>query len=551
MINERADLSALEGETFDLAVVGGGIMGTGIARDASLRGLRVLLVEKEDFGSGTSSRTSRLIHGGLRYLAHLDFKIVRDDLRERTRLLRNAPHLVSPLPCLIPIYGHGVLDRIILRAGLVIYDLLAWGSGLPRHKWLGCNEILDSEPGLNPKGLRGGFLFYDAQAPRVERLCLENALDAVGNGAALVNYTSAIGLIREKGRVVGLEVEDVATTKRHQISARLVVNAAGPWAGLLRDLAGEKSAPMVRTTRGVHVIVNKSCSNGIVLTARTDGRIFFVLPWLGYSLIGTTDVDYSGDPEHIQPDTEDVSYLMDEVKRFFPSLGDNNVLGTYAGLRTLSDSHRGKESDASRRPKIIDHSVEGVPGLISIVGGKLTAYRQISQAATDLACSLLDVQRMCLTLDRPLPGFLGTELSSLLDGSRELADSYGISKASGEYLAQLYGNRYREVLAMAGENPRGRAVLCPHTPAIVAQVRHAVNHEWARTPADFLLRRTLLGLTPPCFGLDALSIVIDEMGRCLGWSAEDKCKQKNTYLSNVNHGGWLQVRNGPKISTDD
>ena len=366
-----------------------------------------------------------------------------------------------------------------------------------------------------------------------------------------MNYTSAVGLIREKGRVVGLELEDLATTKRHQISARLVVNAAGPWAGLLRDLAGEKPAPMVRTTRGVHVIVDKSSSNGIVLTARTDGRIFFVLPWLGYSLIGTTDVDDSRDPDHVQPDTEDVTYLMDEVKRFFPSLGSNNVLGAYAGLRTLSDTHSGKESDVSRRPKIIDHSVDGVPVLISIVGGKLTAYRQISQAATDLVCGLLGVQRRCLTLDRPLPGFLGTNLSSLLDEFRQLAESCGISKASVEYLVQLYGSRYREVLAMADENPRGRTVLCPHTPAIVAQVWHAVNHEWARTPADFLLRRTLLGLTPPCFGLDALSIVIDEMGRCLGWSAEDKRKQKNTYLNNVNHGGCFQVRNGPKISTDD
>jgi glycerol-3-phosphate dehydrogenase len=384
-----------------------------------------------------------------------------------------------------------------------------------------------------------------------ERLCLENALDAAAHGAVVVNHARARGLLRQDGRVEGLEVEDTLTAKRHRLNARLVINAAGPWADEVRGLAGGEHSPMVRTTRGVHLIADTVCQQGIVLTARSDGRLFFVLPWLGHSLIGTTDTDESHEPGQVRPETEDVAYLLAEAQKAFPSLVRQSVLGAYAGVRALAGTVRGKESDVSRRPRIVDHAGEGLPGLVSVVGGKLTAYRQVSETVTDLACRLLGVREACLTAGRPLPGAPDGDLAALLATAGRAALASGLTATTGEYLARVYGSRHTEVLALAEEDSRGTSPLCSHTPAIVAQVWHAVDREWARTPADFLLRRALLGLTPPCFGLDAVEAVAEEMGRRIGWSAEEVRDWGETYCSGLRDEAWLQVGHPPESPAVD
>jgi glycerol-3-phosphate dehydrogenase len=373
-------LEALERGPIDALVIGGGIVGTGIARDLALRGLKVALVEQRDLASGTSSRPTRLIHGGLRYLEMFDFALVRTDMREREVLLRLAPHLVQPLQFLMPMYARGMLYRAKLQAGMQLYDALSYDKSLPTRQWLNRRQLLRAEPGLNHRELQGAWQFYDGQVSLVERLVIENALDAASEGGLILNYATAVRFLRnQSGGVTGALVRDGRTGRELEARARLTINATGPWLDLTTAGLRRGRRPLLRLTKGVHLVTPRATRHAHVLFAQRDGRLFFVIPWLGYSLVGTTDTDYHGDPAEAAATDEDLEYLVEEAQRAFPSARFHDVHYTWAGVRALVRIEHVTEGKVSRKHALHDHGRrEGITGLVSVVGGKITGYRAIA-----------------------------------------------------------------------------------------------------------------------------------------------------------------------------
>jgi glycerol-3-phosphate dehydrogenase len=495
---------SLSDRTVDLLVIGGGIIGAGIARDAALRGLSVALVEQDDFASGTTSRPTRLIHGGLRYLEMFDFGLVRSDMREREILLRIAPHLVFPLPFLLPLYRPSLWYQFKLRIGMQLYDALSLDKSLPKRKWLDRDETLAAEPALDPDGLTGAWRFYDAQVPVVERLVIENVVDAANHGALVLNHAQAIGYLREGNRVVGATVRDRIAATDHEIRARLTVNATGPWLDRTIAPLRKVAKPLLRLTKGIHLVTPRATKQAHVLFAKRDGRLFFVLPWLDTTLVGTTDTDYTGDPSDAAATEEDVRYLQAEARRAFPNAPFDEIYYTYAGVRALVREEGVAEGDVSRKHALFDHERrDGVAGVVSVVGGKITAYRAIAEELTDLVTTKLGTKAARND---------SVSATSLLPG----AD----------------GSRARAIVALAAGDPSLTAPLCPHHRGVAAEVVHAVRSEWAMTMGDVLLRRTAVGLGQ-CQGLDCLDAVAEMMGRLLGWDDERRKSEVDAYCQEI------------------
>ena len=526
---KRANLQELTSGVLDVLVVGGGIVGCGVARDAALRGLRVGLIEREDFGAGTTSRSTRLIHGGLRYLELLDFGLVRQDMREREILIRIAPHLVKPLPFLVPMYRWSTWQRDRLRVGMVMYDLLSYDKSLPRHSFLSPEQTLAAEPHLNPRGLRGAARYYDCQVELPERLALANAVDAAEHGALIRNYTDVVQFLREGDRVVGVEARDVATDRRVNVRASVVVNATGPWLDRsLADMAGARSTPLLRTTKGVHLVMPKATDAAILSIAASDGRAFFIVPWNGYSLVGTTDTDYTDDPVKAHADRSDVSYLLREVAEVIPPLGHAPVYYGMAGVRALVRKDGVKESAVSRKHAIRDHGKLGGPdGLISVLGGKLTAYRGIAEEATDRVMERLGRHSARHTAYSPLPGG-DASTEEVRKTLLPRAQSMGLTDEQTDHLIELYGSRARDVLVLAERRPQLVTPFCEHSPILKAQACYAALNEGAETLADVMLRRAPIGLAS-CLGLDCVESVADVVGQTLRWDDERRRREADTY----------------------
>ena len=525
---KRAGLQELTSASIDLLVVGGGIVGCGIARDAALRGLRVALIEREDLGAGTTSRSTRLIHGGLRYLELLDFALVRQDMREREILLRIAPHLVRPLPFLVPMYGWPAWKRDRLRVGMVMYDLLSYDKTLPRHTFLSRTDTLEAEPRLNPRGLQGAARYYDCQVEFPERLALANAIDAAEHGALIRTYTDVVRFLVEDSRVVGVEARDVATDRRIEVRASLTVNATGPW--LDRNLASveDEQPPLLRTTKGVHLVMPKMSTNAILSIAASDGRVFFVVPWFGYSLVGTTDTDYGDDPARAHADLPDVAYLLREASTIFPGAEEAPVYYGMAGVRALVRKEGVKAGAVSRRHAIRDHARRGGPeGLLSVVGGKITAYRGIAEEAVDVAMTRLGRHSARHTAFAPLPGGDASR-DDVLQTLCPRARSMGLTDEQVDHLIELYGSRAREVLVLAERRPQLAAPLCEHGPTLRAQVSYAALTEGAETLADVLLRRAPIGLAS-CLALDCVDVAADLVGQTLRWDEERRRREAAAY----------------------
>ncbi|MBI4420136.1 MAG: glycerol-3-phosphate dehydrogenase/oxidase, partial [Gemmatimonadetes bacterium] len=376
------NLSAMAREPVDLLVIGAGATGAAIARDAAMRGIRTALLDKGDFGSGTSSRSSRLIHGGLRYLELRDFRLVFEASRERRTLLRIAPHLVWPRSFLFPVYAGGRVSWWKLAAGLWLYDALALFRNVGRHRMLSKRRLLRAEPALRERGLKGGARYYDAQCDDA-RLSLANARAAHGHGALVANYLRADRLALADGQVRGAEVTDVLTGASFAVRALVVVNATGAWGDELRSLAGEP--PALRRTKGAHVAVARERighQEAIALTSPVDGRLFFVLPWGELSVIGTTDTDFERDPDRVSVEAEDVVYLLRSTNAFFPNarLQPKDVVSAWAGVRALLRPADPRDPSAvSREHRII----ESAAGLISVLGGKLTTFRSMAEETVD------------------------------------------------------------------------------------------------------------------------------------------------------------------------
>ena len=482
-------MRSLADRTVDVLIVGGGIIGAGIARDAALRGRSVALVEQQDFAAGTTSRPTRLIHGGLRYLELFDFGLVRSDMREREILLRIAPHLVFPLAFLLPLYRPSFWYRTKLRIGMQLYDALSLDKSLPRRKHLDRDEALAAEPTLKADGLSGAWRFYDAQVPLVERLVIENVVDAERNGALVLNHARAVDFLRDGDRVTGMRVRDTIGDRDIDVRARMTVVATGPWLDRTIAPIRRTQRPLLRLTKGIHIVTPRATEHAHVLFARRDGRLFFVVPWLDMTIVGTTDTDYDGDPANVGATEDDVRYLQDEARRAFPDAPFEKILFTWAGVRALVREEGVSEGKVSRKHALFDHEKrEGVAGVLSVVGGKITAYRAIAEEV----------------MDHIAPGRSRTA---------ELA---------------LPAVRAREVEALARDDPSLAPPVCRHDSISGADIVHAVRNEWAMTLGDVLLRRTMLGIQP-CQGLDCLDAVADRVSALLGWDAARRAREIDAY----------------------
>ncbi len=521
---------------FDLIVIGAGINGAGIARDATLRGLSVLLVDKGDVGAGTTSRSTRLVHGGLRYLEHFEVPLVRESLRERERLLHIAPHLVHPLSFLLPIYEGHKRGPALIRMGMMAYDALSLDKSLERHRMLSTDEALRREPGLRREGMRGAAAYYDAQAEYPERLALENALDARRLGAVVLPYMRVTGLEHGTGgagRVTGVGLFDELHGTEHRARGALVVNAAGPWVDtILGDLA-PPVGKLIGGTKGSHLVVEAfpgAPREAVYSEAAEDRRPYFVVPWSGRYLIGTTDTRYDGDLDDVVATDEEVAYLIAETNRLIPGaeLTPEQVLYTYAGVRPLPAAPNGDEGSISRNHVIHDHAAGegGVEGLLSIVGGKITTYRRLSEETVDLVVKKLDRRApKCRTHEIPLPGGTAYPFAGFRERFRATS---GLPVETADRLLRIYGTRAAEVLDFADGAPGLREPFDPDTGALAAEVVFALRTELAETLADVVQRRTLVGYNAS-IGLDAIDAAAEVAVRHAGWSDERAAREAGAF----------------------
>jgi glycerol-3-phosphate dehydrogenase len=543
MINVEPGISET---TFDVIVIGAGINGAGIARDAAMRGLKVLLLDKGDIGGGTSSWSTRLIHGGLRYLEHGEFGLVRESLRERETLMHIAPHLVRALPLLVPIYKGARRGPWTMRAGMVVYDILSFDKTLPRHRMLSRAQTLQKLPALEPEGLLGAAVYYDAQVEFAERLVLENALSALACGATVLTYASVDKLIVEDGMARGVEfthhepgsptaMEDVHREHR-SATAKLVINAAGPWVDQLLEKAGGNSPQLIGGTKGSHIVVAPFTDAGcaIYVEAETDHRPFFIIPWNGNYLIGTTDIRYDGDLDHVRIEAEETDYLLRETNRIFPAanLGQHDILYTYAGVRPLPFTGEKEEKSITRRHFIRRHPEAG--NLYSIVGGKLTTYRSLAEEAIDLVFKELGRSVVkCSTDEMPLTGAVTDDTTTNFEAyCKDLKQRFGLPPAVSDRLLRIYGTRSAEIVKLTAADSSLAEVFDVETQAIAAEVVYAFKHELAETLVDCLLRRTMVGLNSTC-GLSAIERAATIAQNHLSWSNTRVFEEVSSYSKYV------------------
>jgi glycerol-3-phosphate dehydrogenase len=530
---------------FDLIVVGAGINGAGIARDAAMRGLDVLLLDKGDVASGTTQWATRLIHGGLRYLEYYEVSLVRESLKDREILLHIAPHLVRPLGFLVPIYERAKHGPLMIRLGMIGYDTLSLDKSLDNHHMLSREEALEREPGLNPEGLLGAAFYYDAQVEYAERIAVENAISAREHGAVVLTYCKVNRLVLDDGRVTGVEFADVLGGGSYRARAPVTVNVAGPW---VDEVLGEiHEGRMIGGTKGSHLIVDPfpgaPKNEALYVEARRDGRPYFILPWNGRYLIGTTDIRYDGDLDHIVADEEEIEYLIDETNFVIPeaNLTRESVLFAYSGVRPLPYQPEGSEGSVTRSHIVYDHArgkgvgtkrssigedAARVEGLISIVGGKLTTYRNLSRQTVDMVYEKLGREAPeSRTSKVPLPGGETEEFETFAAWFKATSD---LTDELAERLLKLYGVRALEVLEMAGDDPSLKMPLGPsatvESGVIGAEVLYAFRRELVQTLADVLLRRTMVGLGPSV-GLDVDEAAARVAVKHLGWS-EDRAKSE-------------------------
>ncbi|HET7271030.1 MAG TPA: glycerol-3-phosphate dehydrogenase/oxidase [Rubrobacter sp.] len=532
---------------FDMIVIGAGINGAGIARDAAMRGLNVLLLDKGDISAGTTQWATRLIHGGLRYLEYYEVHLVRESLAEREKLLHIAPHLVKPLRFVVPIFERSKRGPGLIRLGMIGYDALSFDKSVPNHRMLSREEALEQYPGLNQEGLLGAATYYDGQVEYAERIAVENAISAHEHGATVLTYAEVKRLLFEEGeglpRVTGVEFEDRLGSGTFTAHAPVTVNVAGPWVDrvLYGSDEGSEGEQMIGGTKGSHLIVDPfpgAPRDALYVEARRDGRPYFIVPWNGRYLIGTTDFRYRDDLDYVSADDDEISYLLEETNAVIPdaNLSRDDVLFTYSGVRPLPFKPEGSESSITRSHVVYDHAtgksaaggrltVEGAgpkaEGLISIVGGKLTTYRNLGRQTVDIAFKKLGRQAPKSRTDKvPLPGGATQDFAAF---AADFKATSGHTDELAERLLKIYGVLAPEVLEMGGDDASLRMPLSPsptvETGIIGAEVLYAFEREMAQTLSDVLLRRTMAGLGPRV-GLDVDEAAAQVAVKHLGWSEE-------------------------------
>jgi glycerol-3-phosphate dehydrogenase len=538
----RSDaVAALRSERFDVVVVGGGITGAGVALDAASRGYSVALVEKADYASGTSSRSSKLVHGGLRYLQSFDLGLVREALLERQLMVKLAPHLVRPLPFVVPAFDGARPDRM-MGVGLNLYDTLARGRRREdgdwepeRHRVIGGDEVVEQLPALAGRAPTSGYLFYDCQTDD-SRLVLTVLAEAERFGAVCANRLEVTDLLDDGGRTRGVCVRDALSGERFELHAENVVNATGVWADRLRpdELHGEAEVPRIRPSRGTHVTLARHAlplDAGAIVPAG-GGRAIFALPWLGSTLVGTTDNDYDAeDLDHVLPADKDIGYLLDAVNVFFGvSLGRADVTGAYAGVRPLIATGDPKKSvDISRKAELYETS----SGMITITGGKLTTWRRMAKMAVDRLVEREARVAPCRTEEIPLGQAVDAPNLPRVEGVPD--DAY-------EHLAGRYGHAAREVLAIAAERGElAQPIVAGGPPDLLAEAVHAARREQATSIGDALLRRTRLGLLAARQAADREGVtarrVALAMAGDLGWDADRAEREARAFLAEASAEG--------------
>jgi glycerol-3-phosphate dehydrogenase len=532
MLSRAAAIEAIAGRRFEVVVIGGGITGAGVALDAASRGYSVALLERGDYAEGTSSRSSKMVHGGLRYLQNLDLGLVREALVERQLMVQLAPHLVYPTPFLVPVLGEERRDRR-LGIGLNMYDVMAttrvgrsrremrsakegdedfyWSPD--RHRTIDREEVLELVPGLEARDPKDAYLFYDCQTDDV-RLVLTVLGEAERFGAAMLNGAEVTEVLQRAGRAAGVAFVEAESGERFEVEAENVVNATGVWADRIRpeEVVEEEDVPQIKPSRGAHVLVDRdvlSTGEAACIVPAGEGRAIFALPWYGRTLIGTTDNDFDGDIDHPRPGGDEIAYLLEAVNEFFgASLGAADLVGAYAGVRPLIATGDPKKSvDISRKAELYETS----SGMLTITGGKLTTWRRMAKQTVDRLVEREGREAPCHTAEIPL----GREAEP-----DELEAPEGVGEEAVSQLAFRYGHAARTVLALAREDPKLAAPIVPGRPDLLAEAVVAARLEQARSVADVLLRRTRLGLlaAPQLRDADSVRPLAAAIGAELGWS---------------------------------
>ena len=506
----------LSDRPFDVMIVGGGITGAGVARDAALRGLRVALLEADDWASGTSSRSSRLVHGGVRYLEHGHLHLVFEASRERRTLLQIAPHLVRPLRFTWPVYRGARIPRWKLRAGLMAYDALSLFRNVGQHRATSRREIVEREPALRSEGLTGGAQYWDASTDDV-RLTIANVVSAAESGAVTLNHAAVIAFTHDgSGRVTGAQVQDRITGAMAAITARTVVNATGPWSDVTRRLDDGVEHTAVLGSKGVHIAVPRDrvpCADALTLLHPDDGRVFFILPSAVHTIVGTTETPAESGPESIRANRRDVQYLLRAANHYFPaaSLRDADVISAWAGIRPLVAHAGTAANDASRE----HHIATSGSGLISVTGGKLTTYRAMASEIVDVVEQALGrtSRTASLTGDAPLPG------AGDLAHDAEVSAAHAVIPEAemAEQLVRAYGDRWRMVWGLCEREPLLGDRLDPNLPYIAAAVVWAAVAEGAWTVADVLVRRMPIAYERRDAGRALATQVAALLGRVHRW----------------------------------
>ncbi|HET7274918.1 MAG TPA: glycerol-3-phosphate dehydrogenase/oxidase [Longimicrobiaceae bacterium] len=529
-------------EQYDLLVIGGGITGAGVARDAAGRGLSVALLEAGDFGCGTSSRSSRLIHGGLRYLETFDLKLVFEASAERRTLLKIAPHLVHPLSFLFPVYrGEGV-GLVKLLAGMWVYDALSLFRNIERHRMLSPAAVTQREPHIRARGLDGGAVYYDAQVDDA-RLTLAVIRAAHEAGAVTVPRAVVTGFLRDGDAITGAVVHDRFSGAEKEVRAKVVLNATGPWSDRVRRTADPEAALRLRPTKGVHIQVRRERlgnTGALIFTSFVDGRVMFVLPWGDFTYIGTTDTDREGRPQDAKADPADIHYLLDSVNGLFPRAGlrPSDVVSTWSGVRPLlappkksrSTSETSREHEIWRDPN----------GLLNIAGGKLTTYRVMAAEAVEEVATILARDHgvecgICLTDELPLPGAPVEEWEAFVTGLKARGKHVGLSPEQCDHLAHAYGTDAHHIIDAVQRDPTLAEPILAGFPYLRAEIPHAVHHEMALTLEDLLRRRLHLFYEATDGGLEAAHAIAEAMALepCLDWDQPEVASQITAYQAEV------------------
>jgi glycerol-3-phosphate dehydrogenase len=522
-------LRALVTEVFDVLVIGGGVTGAGAARDAALRGLKVALVEREDFASGTSSRSSRLIHGGVRYLEHGHLALVFESSIERRRLLQLAPHLVRPLAFTWPVYQGARLPRWKLKAGLMLYDALALFRNVKGHRGFNARQVLQAEPHLNPDGLKGGACYYDA-ATDDARLTLANALGASEAGAVVLNHASVRRLLIQEGKARGAIVVDHLTGQELTVRAHALVNATGPWSDEIRKLDTEREATAVRGSKGVHIAVPRERlgnRDALTLLSPVDGRVMFVLPADRHAIIGTTETATHAHPAEVRASEADVAYLLASANAFFPAarLVRSDVVSAWAGIRPLVARGYGGAGDAGSASR--EHAIDVSPtGVIAISGGKLTTYRVMARDVVNAVERQLGMpHRKPVTETLPLPGGDMASVEATLQVALPEVGHADVAL----HLVRAYGSRWRQVWALTREDASLARPLVEGLPYLRAEAAHGVTHELVHTLADLLIRRLKVAFETRDQGAQAARVAAEVMAPRLGWDEAERQRQLEAY----------------------